>query len=266
VTPDGAVITPNGVRGAARDPTAIARPEAHLSGDVRIVPVEIKEYNERLRYELDISYPQIEQPRTAGERGFNRLARALVERDLRDFRAHCAKERKRPDGTERKGYYSFEAEYEVFYAAGETLSVMLTQHFYTGYLNKDHFNVPLNYDLRRGRQLSLSDLFKPRAKFLEAIASHCLSEFEARGQHYGSGCGVGHDHQVREGAAPKAENYDGWALARNGLLIAFDEYQVGPGCAGMIDVVVPYERLKDMLRPGLKLPPASAETVSAEAN
>jgi hypothetical protein len=36
----------------------------------------------------------------------------------------------------------------------------------------------LNYDLKNGKQLKLSDLFKPGAKYLQAISSYCIADLK----------------------------------------------------------------------------------------
>lgn len=230
-------------------PTApAAEGKAYLSGDIKIVAVELKEKNARLGYELEVSYPQIDGPRTPRERKFNLYVRNLIERDVKDFKAFCRKNRNYPDGSGRRGDYHMGARYDVLYATPELLSIDLTMESFTGYVNSDWFPVPLNYDLKAGRPLKhLADLFEPKSKFLESIAAYCVDELMRRGLNCGSG-GVGDEQWLRRGAEPKAENYSAWNLTRDGVQITFGEYQVGPGCLGLVDVVVPYDYLRGMLR------------------
>ena len=49
---------------------------------------------------------------------------------------------------------------------------------------------------------------------------------------------------------PEAQNYANWNLTAAGIEFTYGEYQIAPGCAGLISVVVPYERLRDILKPG----------------
>jgi uncharacterized protein DUF3298 len=68
-----------------------------------------------------------------------------------------------------------------------------------------------------------------------------------RGLNCGGG-GVSNEQWMREGAKPKADNYAGWNLTRNGIQITFGEYQVGSGCLGLVSVVVPYDHFRRILR------------------
>ena len=55
--------------------------------------------------------------------------------------------------------------------------------------------------------------------------------------------------EVSRGAAPKPENFQAWAITRHGLLIVFQEYQVGPYAAGAQTVLIPYASLAARLDP-----------------
>jgi hypothetical protein len=222
--------------------------EPYLSGDIKVIAVEIKEKNTRFNYGLDISYPQIDSPRTPQQRNFNLYVRKLIENDVKDFKVFCSKNRKYPDGRERSMEYHMGTSYEVLYATPELLSINLTMESFTGYLNSDWYPVSLNYDLKAGGPLKrLGELFKPKSNFLKAIASYCIDEFMRRGLNCGGG-GVGDEQWLRRGAAPKADNYSSWNLTRDGIQINFGEYQIGPGCLGLVSVVIPYEYLRELLR------------------
>src|SRR5688500_17222070 len=82
----------------------IARPpkgESYVSGQIRFVAVEVTEKNVRYSYDLDISYPQIDNPRTTGERRFNFYVRQQMERHIKEFKVFCSKNRRYPNGKER---------------------------------------------------------------------------------------------------------------------------------------------------------------------
>jgi Deacetylase PdaC/Protein of unknown function (DUF3298) len=222
--------------------------EAYTSGDIKIVAVELKEKNDPLAYDLEISYPQIDSPRRLQERKFNLYVRKLIENYVKDFKSFCLKNRKFPNGKDRDMEYHMGTSYEVLYATPELLSINLTMESYTGYLNSDWYPISLNYDLKEGRPIKdLAELFRPKSNFLEAIASYSIDELMKRGLNCGGG-GVGDEGWLRRGAEPKADNYREWSLTRGGVQINFGEYQIGPGCLGLINVVVPYEHLKGMLR------------------
>ncbi|MCP9496232.1 MAG: DUF3298 and DUF4163 domain-containing protein [Pyrinomonadaceae bacterium MAG19_C2-C3] len=235
--------------------------KAYLSGDVEIVDTQIEENNDRFAYELKLTYPQIANPKTLQERKFNSHMQEMMKSNAKGFNKFCAKNMKYPNGTERKGDFSLSTTYKVLYASKELLSINITQESFTGYLNSDWSTMPITYDLKRGSELELADLFKPKAKFLDVISSYCLNELKRRNpgcggiDGTGSWNGVVGNPEILEGTLPKAENYSGWNLARSGIQITFGEYQIGPGCLGLITVVVPYDHLREILREAVRFKP-----------
>lgn len=222
-------------------------PKPYLSSEISVVAVELNETNKRLLYDLAITYPQIDKPRTANQRKFNRFVRNLVYTDIRQFKNYCTKTRRYANGKKRNMDYRLGMNYEVFYATKEILSINLTMDSFTGYLNSDWYPIPLNYDLKGGKPLSLAHLFKRRSKYLGSIAAYCVEHFKEHGLNCG-GTGIGSEQWMREGTKPQANNYSSWNVARNGLQINFGEYQVGPGCLGLVSVLVPYDYLRGNLR------------------
>lgn len=231
-----------GARAIVEEIPVRAKPQPYIAEGVSLAASESAEKNERLNYELKVRYPQLTGPLTPQARGFNRLLRRSVERDVKDFKAVCAEE--------AKGWhaaYELEIDYDVMYATKDFVSVKLTVVSYTGYLNSDWATEVFNYDLKAGRELELAELFRPGSKFLKVIADYSVEELLRRGV----GCGGGTDeHSLRKGATPEARNYANWNLTAAGIEFTYGEYQIAPGCAGLISVVVPYEHLKDILKPG----------------
>ncbi len=238
---------------------SLLKGEPYFSGDIKIIPVEIKEKNSALKYELEISYPQIENPHTSQERKFNFYVRRMIENDVKEFERFCSRNTKYPNGKVRDMEYHMGTNYEVLYATPALLSINLTMETFSGYLNSDWYPIPLNYDLKGGRPLkNLATLFKPGSKFLKTIADYCIDEVMRVGLNCGGGGGAD-EQSLKRGAEPTAENYSGWNLTRNGVQINFGEYQIGAGCLGLVSVVVPYEHLKGMLREDLEaVPPPSS--------
>jgi hypothetical protein len=243
-TPAPAVASPTfapGVKTIYEEIPADTRPQPYIAEGVSLSASESAEKNERLGYEMKVRYPQLDSPSTPRARGFNRLVRRSVERDVKDFKALCAGEAKG-----RNSLYTLKIDYDLMYATKDFVSVKVTTVSFTGYLNSDWFTDAFNYDLKAGRELELRDLFRPRSKYLEVIADYCVDELLRRG----IGCGGATDERwLREGATPKADNYADWTLTAGGIEFTYAEYQVAPGCEGLVSVVVPYERLKEILKP-----------------
>jgi hypothetical protein len=248
ISQPSAASSPINTQGENKSTAPAPKGAAYLPGDIQVVAVEFKRKNARLGYELEISYPRINNPRARNERKFNVYVRTLIENEIKNFMAFCSKNRSHPNGRKRRMAYYLGTRFEALYATREVLSINLTMESFTGYVNADLLTVPLNYDLRTGTPLKgLASLFRPKSNFLESIASYCVAELTRRGTSCGGG-GVGDMELLRTGTAATAKNYRGWNLTHEGVRITFGEYQVGPGCLGLVSVVVPFDHLREMLR------------------
>ena len=92
----------------------------------------------------------------------------------------------------------------------------------------------------------LADLFKPKANYLNVIASYCMKQLTERAKNDDNM--LSHD-SIETGASARAENYNAWAITKKGLWITFDPYQVAAYAAGPQHVLVPYSAMKDIIRP-----------------
>jgi hypothetical protein len=89
--------------------------------------------------------------------------------------------------------------------------------------------------------LKLEELFESGADYLGLLSSLSTAELQKRPGLTAEG--------IAGGAAPQAENYAVWAVTPHGLLIVFQEYQVGPYAAGAQSVIIPYQALAEQLDP-----------------
>jgi hypothetical protein len=216
-----------------------------FTGEVEIVGKPIKESNKKLMYEIDAQYPQITGGSNPNFEKFNQVARASVTKTVADFRKQMApqpgEDEPRPEGSMGS---DLTMGYEIALAQDDLISIEFNVgSYYQGAAHPNSYSEVLNYDLKNGKQLKLGDLFKPGAKYLQAIASYCIAELK-KDKDKGLLDGV-----FEKGASPTGENYKNWTLTRRGLGISFDPYQVGPYAAGPQYVVVPYSTLKDLIKP-----------------
>src|SRR5215208_7290909 len=68
--------------------------------------------------------------------------------------------------------------------------------YYQGAAHPNSYSEVLNYDLKNGKLLKLSDLFKPDAKFLQAIANYCIADLKKQGKDKGL-----LDEEIEKGAS-----------------------------------------------------------------
>jgi hypothetical protein len=103
-----------------------------------------------------------------------------------------------------------------------------------------HYRV-VSYDLETGRLLTLSDLFKPNINYLEVLSDFAILNLLDRTDIDPT--------LILINAAPKAENFDLWNITQIGLLITFEDNQVGEYPGGTKQILIPYGLISSLLDP-----------------
>jgi hypothetical protein len=137
---------------------------------------------------------------------------------------------------------SFDLRYNLLSPPGNILSLKFDMEVYvTGAAHPYHVSQTANYDLERGLDLTLGDLFMPDADYLTALSRYCIAQLSTRD--------IGFEG-FELGATATLQNYRSWSITSDGLMITFDEYQVAPYAAGPQIVVIPYKQLGQLIQPG----------------
>jgi hypothetical protein len=216
-----------------------------FTGDVDLVAKQIKESNKKLMYEIDARYPQLTGGSNPNFEKFNQVVRASVTKRVAGFKKDMAPEEGEEPPPEGSMGSDLNVSYDVGLAQDDLISVQFSVgSYYQGAAHPNTFTEVVNYDLKNGKQLKLADLFKPGAKYLQAIANYCIADLKKQAKDKGL-----EDEGIQDGAAANAKNYQSWTITRKGLGINFDAYQVGPYAAGPQYVLVPYSNLKDLINP-----------------
>ena len=216
-----------------------------FTSEVDLVAKQIKESNKKLMYEIDARYPQLSGGSNPNFEKFNQVARGFVTKEVAGFKKDVAPEEgeePRPEGSMGS---DLGVSYDVALAQDDLISVEFSVgSYYQGAAHPNTMTQVVNYDLKNGKQLKLADLFKPGAKYLQAIATYCIADLKKQAKDKGL-----LDEEIQNGASANAKNYQSWTITRKGLGINFDAYQVGPYAAGPQYVLVPYSNLKDLINP-----------------
>jgi hypothetical protein len=99
----------------------------------------------------------------------------------------------------------------------------------------------VSYDLETGRLLALSDLFKPNMNYLKVLSDFAIQNLLDRTDIDPT--------LILTNAAPKAENFNLWNITPDGLLITFEENQVGEYPVGAQQILIPYGLISSFLDP-----------------
>jgi uncharacterized protein DUF3298/peptidoglycan-N-acetylmuramic acid deacetylase PdaC-like protein len=216
-----------------------------FTGDVDLVSKQVKESNKKLMYEISAQYPQLSGGNNPNLEKFNQVARGSVTKKVAGFKKDMTPvegDQPPPEGSMGS---DLTISYEVALAQDDLISIKyVVSSYYQGAAHPNTGSDVINYDLKNGKLLKLSDLFKPGSKYLQAIANYCIGDLKKQGKEKGL-----MDEEINQGAAATAKNYQSWTITKRGLGITFDAYQVGPYAAGPQYVLVPYSSLKDLINP-----------------
>jgi hypothetical protein len=216
-----------------------------LTGDVELIAKQIKESNKKLMYEIEAQYPQFSGGSNPNFEKFNQLVRAVVTNKVAGFKKDMAPEEgeeSRPEGSMGS---DLGVAYEIALATDDVISVEFDiGSYYQGAAHPNSYSQTVNYDLKNGKQLKLSDLFQPGSKYLQMLANYCIADLKKQSKAKGEELPA---DMLQSGAAPTVKNYQSWKITRTGLGINFDSYQVGPYAAGPQYVLVPYASLKEFV-------------------
>jgi hypothetical protein len=193
-------------------------------------------------YEISVEYPQIENARSLATRRFNLWIGRKVLRDAARFRyLEQATERHVSKGKYPPIVEGLEISYIVYYSDNSLISLRLTHRVMeAGQMHPINYYETINYDLKNGKLFRPQDVFKPG--YLKALSAYCRTELTRQfGENY-------KDPLLVEGTEPKRGNFADWNIVPDGILISFEDYQVGPHSMGQPSFVVPYSALIGSLK------------------
>ena len=218
----------------------------YLSGDADVVTKQIRESQKKLVYEITAQYPQINGTSNPNFEKFNQAVRAPVLKTVAEFKKTMAVTPDEPPPADSM-HSDLTINYEIGLAQDDLVSVLFfVSSYYQGAAHPLSNSEVVNFDMKNGKVLKLSDLFKPGAKYLPVLSTYCVADLKKQSK---DKQGLLDDTSINSGAAASPKNYKSWTIRKNGIGIEFDAYQVGPYAAGAQSVVVPYSNLKDLIKP-----------------
>jgi hypothetical protein len=247
---DGVIsISGNWTKPAGEKKTAFSlhQEPIEFSSQVEIVAKQIKEANKKLNYKIDVDYPQLTGSTDPNVDKFNQYAKALVIKEVSEFRKAMAAETDEEIPSETGSDLGIG--YTVTIAKDDLMSIEFDSgSYYRGAAHPNSHSQVVNYDLKNGKPLRLADLFKPGSKYLQTIATYCINDLKKQSKLKGADSMLDNS-TIESGASADPKNYQSWTITRKGLGINFDSYQVAPYVAGPQYVLVPYSALKDIIKP-----------------
>lgn len=212
---------------------------------VRVTPKVIRENNKEGKYSVNAEYPQIEGDSRFD--AFNQQARSMISKDVAAFKtAETEALEETNDLPEETQTSTLDIGYNIRFATDDLISVEFSEGQYSrGAAHGSSITVVLNYDVKNRKKLALADLFQPKSNYLSAISAYCIKNLQDQSKKND----MLMEDQIKEGAAPRSDNYGAWTITRKGLWMTFDPYQVAAYAAGPQHVLVPYSALKSIVKP-----------------
>ena len=131
-------------------------------------------------------------------------------------------------------------EYEPIYASLEKISFLFYFSIDLGGAHPEEYSKSLNIDISKGKQLETADLFLSQSSYLPILSKvsreNLIEQFSTEAIEY-------NDEWLREGTAPKPDNFYNVCISPQGLLVTFNPYQVTSYSNGFQSIQIPYNKL-----------------------
>ena len=136
--------------------------------------------------------------------------------------------------------WELNCEGKVIYQNDKIFSLALNNYRFTGGAHPNTHTKILNFDLKEGRVLSIEDLITDWKAFTQLAEGSLRAEKGIDDSVSWSEAGFFMEHfQV-------SSNF---ALTTEGIMLYYNTYEIAPYAAGITEFVIPYDRLKGVIRP-----------------
>jgi hypothetical protein len=217
-------------------PAATPTPEAEvdLGNGLKIVPKEIELENDRFRYKIGLTYPQIEGSKDARISRLNREIKHLVSQ-YSWMLSPTAKDLRYYQEMHPEAFNTFDSDYEVVLTSKRIVSIYIEIYSYgIGAAHAVQQSITVNYDLGSGRLLRLGDILKEDPKYLQFVSRYCNKDLRKR---FGNAL-------FEEELTPRTKNYQSWNITKEAIRINFDACKVLGCMSGKQAVLIPFDQTK----------------------
>jgi len=131
---------------------------------------------------------------------------------------------------------------ETYKFSDDIQTVVFDVSFYTGGAHPNHGYQTFTFDVKKGTELTLKDVFLNGNVPLDMISKTAYANLKKT-------LGDMEDDTMLEAGTTTStpDNYKNWALTPTSIIFFFDPYQVAPYAAGPQKVEIPFSDLKGML-------------------
>ena len=214
-----------------------------FTGGAKFVDKTIKDDDKARRSENFSRYPELTGINSVSQKNFNETVKNIVDganRGYKSLLANLSDEdvKNLPEGIKLDHQF----DYDIALANNDLISLTFSNYIFEGGAHGNTSILSINYDLKNNRRLKLADIFEPNSNYLKTISDYSIADLKPR---LGD---LSDDEWIKRGAEANEENYETWNLTKKGLMITFNNYQVAAYAAGPQTVIIPYDKLKTVLR------------------
>jgi len=208
--------------------------------------LKVTEKNEEHSYSFAADYPQVHTEDSVADLATNSDISTFVTRALQRFRAEAIAGSAAKGEMKREGcataWDDMSISFNISMFTSELLSVEFQGSSYrAAAVHPNTVTRTLNFRFHPSLQLELANLFEESSDYLGLLSQYCIRDLHRQQSLRG------HDSERAEqpngwilsGAAPDYANYEQFVLAKGGIRVFFDPYQVGSYSEGRYEVFVP---------------------------
>ena len=230
-TPTPPVATP------VETPSKPIHEAVFAKGRLRVKPENTQLTSERLRYEINVTYPQIAGSNEPYIQRLNQRIKQLVTKEYQ-WQLHPTRADFRRWAFAPEANNLTDLDYGITLANDTLLSITFFGSSYgIGAAHGVQFSFTVNYDLINHRELQLSDIFKPQKNYLKFLAAYCRDDLTKSGFSL-----------FEDAPKPIADSFKSWYFTNDGITINFDSCSVTGCSGGPAYVDISYDTLTPWLR------------------
>lgn len=130
---------------------------------------------------------------------------------------------------------------KILNASGPLSTVVLNASSYLGGAHGSSSQIYYNFDLKKQKQVSLDEILQPKQKAkLEALAYEAFKKWVLESKLT--------ENVAEYEQAWKFKLSNNFYLGKQGLILQYDEYEIGPYVMGLPRLTLPYEQLRTILK------------------
>lgn len=218
----------------------------YINAHLKVVPKKKFESNHSMHYSIDAIYPQITGlTMSDAERAFNARIMTMINEEMQQFKNSVKLDMPHMQTLPkevRNNNFKIDYDIDVIHELGIVSVRFVIQGMQAGRAHPYRLHRVLNFDLLHNKELSLNDLFKQNANFLQALSLFSSNKLKETIQEKDK-------WMIDEGSKAVAKNFKNWNIEKDAILITFDEYQVAPYVYGPQEVEIPLSALQTLLSP-----------------